>query len=90
MRSLNNNYGEIHSLLTEEECYTIGTNDGKEFRRVVYKGTKLLNGKPMHRKEVIKITEDWSENRIKQFKTILKYAGEFIFGRRKAAFYYKN
>ena len=30
MRSLNNNYGEIHSLLTEEECYTIGTNDGKE------------------------------------------------------------
>ena len=47
MKSLNNNYGEIHSLLTQEECYTIGTNDGKEFRRVVYKGTKLLNGKPM-------------------------------------------
>ena len=47
MRSLNNNYGEIHSLLSEGECYTIGTNDGKEFRRVVYKGTKLLNGKPM-------------------------------------------
>ena len=47
MRNLNNNYGEIHSLLSEEECYTIGTNDGKEFRRVVYKGTKLLNGKPM-------------------------------------------
>ena len=47
MKSLNNNFGEIHSLLTQEECYTIGTNDGKEFRRVVYKGTKLLNGKPM-------------------------------------------
>ena len=47
MRNLNNNYGEINSLLTEEECYTVGTNDGKEFRRVVYKGTKLLNGKPM-------------------------------------------
>ena len=47
MRNLNSNYGEIHSLLDEEECYTIGTNDGKEFRRVVYKGTKLLNGKPM-------------------------------------------
>jgi len=47
MKTLNNNYGEIHSLLTEEECYTVGTNDGKEFRRVVYKGTKLLNGKPM-------------------------------------------
>ena len=47
MKTLNNNYGEIHSLLTEEECYTVGTNDGKEFRRVVYKGTRLLNGKPM-------------------------------------------
>ena len=47
MRNLNSNYGEIHSLLDENECYTIGTNDGKEFRRVVYKGTKLLNGKPM-------------------------------------------
>ena len=47
MKTLNRNYGEIHSLLDEGECYTIGTNDGKEFRRVVYKGTKLLNGKPM-------------------------------------------
>jgi hypothetical protein len=47
MRRINYNYGEKHSLLTEEECYTIGTNDGKEFRRVVYKGTKLLNGKSM-------------------------------------------
>ena len=47
MKNLNNNYGEIHSLLKREECYTVGTNDGKEFRRVVYKGTKLLNGKPM-------------------------------------------
>ncbi len=47
MKTLNRNYGEIHSLLDEDECYTIGTNDGKEFRRVVYKGTKLLNGKPM-------------------------------------------
>lgn len=34
-------------LLKEGECYSIGTNDGKEFRRVVYRGTKLLNGKPM-------------------------------------------
>ena len=47
MKNLNNNYGEINSLLNKEECYTIGTNDGNEFRRVVYKGTKLLNGKPM-------------------------------------------
>ena len=34
-------------ILKKEECYTIGTNDGKEFRRVIYKGTKLLNGKSM-------------------------------------------
>ena len=45
MRKLNRSYDD--GLLSEEECYTIGTNDGKEFRRVVYKGTKLLNGKPM-------------------------------------------
>jgi len=34
-------------ILEENMKYSIGTNDGKEFRRVVYKGTKLLNGKPM-------------------------------------------
>ena len=34
-------------ILKKEECYTIGTNDGKEFRRVIYKATKLLNGKSM-------------------------------------------
>ena len=34
-------------LLQENCTYSIGTNDGKEFRSVVYKGTKLLNGKPM-------------------------------------------
>ena len=45
MQNLNRSYDD--GLLTQEECYTIGTNDGKEFRRVVYKGTKLLNGKPM-------------------------------------------
>ena len=47
MKSINNNYGEVHSLLHENEIYTVGTNDGKEFRRVLYKGTKLLNGKSM-------------------------------------------
>ena len=41
-------------LLKENSRYSIGTNDGKEFRRVVYKGTKLLNGKPM----MVFITED--------------------------------
>tara|TARA_R100000781_G_scaffold72153_2_gene45147 strand:+ start:341 stop:589 length:249 start_codon:yes stop_codon:yes gene_type:complete len=45
MQNLNKSYDD--NLLREEECYTIGTNDGKEFRRVVYKGTKLLNGRPM-------------------------------------------
>ena len=45
MKQLNKSYDD--GILKEEECYTIGTNDGKEFRRVVYKGTKLLNGKPM-------------------------------------------
>ena len=34
-------------ILNEDSKYTVGTNDGKEFRRVLYKGTKLLNGKPM-------------------------------------------
>ena len=34
-------------LLSEDLKYTVGTNDGKEFRKVLYKGTKLLNGKPM-------------------------------------------
>ena len=45
MQNLNSSYDD--KLLSEEECYTVGTNDGKEFRRVVYKGTKLLNGRPM-------------------------------------------
>ena len=45
MQNLNSSYDD--NLLSEEECYTVGTNDGKEFRRVVYKGTKLLNGRPM-------------------------------------------
>jgi len=34
-------------LLQENCTYSIGTNDGKEFRSVTYKGTKLLNGKPI-------------------------------------------
>ena len=45
MRDLNQSYDD--GLLRENKTYSIGTNDGKEFRRVVYKGTKLLNGKPM-------------------------------------------
>lgn len=34
-------------LLTEGVEYTVGTNDGKVFNRVVYKGTKSFGGKSM-------------------------------------------
>tara|TARA_R100001132_G_C3207591_1_gene52022 strand:+ start:235 stop:474 length:240 start_codon:yes stop_codon:yes gene_type:complete len=43
----NTNISYDDGLLKEHETYSVGTNDGKEFRSVVYKGTKLLNGKPM-------------------------------------------
>ena len=45
MKTLNQSYDD--GLLEEEKTYSIGTNDGKEFRSVIFKGTKLLNGKPM-------------------------------------------
>ncbi len=31
----------------KEETYSIGFNDGREFDKMVYIGTKLLNGKSM-------------------------------------------
>jgi len=31
----------------EDETYSIGFNDGREFDKIVYVGTKLLNGKSM-------------------------------------------
>jgi hypothetical protein len=34
-------------ILEVNSKYTIGTNDGRELRHVVFKGYKLLNGKPM-------------------------------------------
>ena len=41
-------FGSIdEGLLTEGLEYTIGINDGTMFKRVVYKGTKLFNRKPM-------------------------------------------
>jgi len=43
----NTNVSYDDGLLEENKTYSVGTNDGKEFRSVVYKGTKLLNGKPM-------------------------------------------
>ena len=45
MRDLNQSYDD--GLLEEYKTYSVGTNDGKEFRTVLFKGTKLLNGKPM-------------------------------------------
>lgn len=45
MRVTNISYDE--GILREGKRYTVGTNDGKEFRNVLYEGTKLLNGKPM-------------------------------------------
>ena len=34
-------------LLTQGLEYTVGVNDGTIFKRVVFKGTKTFNGKPM-------------------------------------------
>ena len=34
-------------LLIQGSQYTIGTNDGKEFKGVAFVGYKQLNGKPM-------------------------------------------
>ena len=34
-------------LLIQGSQYTIGTNDGKEFKKVAFVGFKQLNGKPM-------------------------------------------
>ena len=47
MKMINTSISYDDGILEEDSTYAIGTNDGKEFRSVVYKGTKLLNGKPM-------------------------------------------
>ena len=41
----NSSYNE--NLLIQGSQYTIGTNDGKEFKKVVFVGLRQLNGKPM-------------------------------------------
>ena len=41
----NSSYDE--GLLIQGSQYTIGTNDGKEFKKVSFVGLKQLNGKPM-------------------------------------------
>jgi len=35
------------NLLSEGSVYTVGTNDGKEFQKVIFVGYKLMNGKPI-------------------------------------------
>ena len=42
-------------ILTEGSEYSVGTNDGKEFKKVAFVGLKQLNGKPMM---VFKTMED--------------------------------
>ena len=44
---INTSISYDENILEKGKCYSVGTNDGKEVRRVVYRGTKLLNGKPM-------------------------------------------
>ena len=44
---INTSISYDEGILNENSKYTVGTNDGKEFRKVLYKGTKLLNGKPI-------------------------------------------
>ena len=41
----NSSYDE--NLLIPGSQYTVGTNDGKEFKKVVFVGLRQLNGKPM-------------------------------------------
>jgi len=38
-------YNQI--VFDKDEIYSVGFNDGREFNRIKYVGTKLLNGKSM-------------------------------------------
>jgi len=35
------------TLLTEGSMYTVGTNDGIQFKKVAFAGTRLYHGKPI-------------------------------------------
>tara|TARA_B100001250_G_scaffold14918_2_gene13027 strand:- start:2650 stop:2919 length:270 start_codon:yes stop_codon:yes gene_type:complete len=48
-------------LYQTNNSYTIGVNDGKEFRNAVFTGTKLYHGKPMLT-FVMKTTDDFARN----------------------------
>lgn len=45
MKEISTSYDE--GLLLPGNNYTVGTNDGREFRRITFVGYKQLNGKPM-------------------------------------------
>ena len=45
MKALSTSYDD--GLMKEERKYSIGLSSGSEFNRIVFKGTKLMNGKPM-------------------------------------------
>jgi hypothetical protein len=42
---MNTAYSYDDKCLQEGRTYSIGTNDGKEFKQVVFNGWKLMNGK---------------------------------------------
>lgn len=42
---MNNTYSYDDKCLEEGTSYTVGTNDGKEFKQVTFNGWKLMNGK---------------------------------------------
>jgi hypothetical protein len=50
----------------------------------------LLNGRPIDKKEVMKISENWSENLIKQFKKLLKHGGEILLEKENQHFIIKT
>ena len=45
MKEMSTSYDE--GLLLPGYNYTVGTNDGREFKRITFIGYKQLNGKPM-------------------------------------------
>ena len=47
MRKITTQDAYDDSLLAEGSEYTVGTNDGAQFKRVIFIGTRLYHGKPM-------------------------------------------
>ena len=45
MRALSTSYDD--GLLEEKREYSIGLSSGSEFNKIIFQGTKLMNGKPM-------------------------------------------